>query len=50
MKSSKNPTKKGGTSSRKQAREATVRRVNVPRQSKRPVERSKQHRSRGRST
>jgi hypothetical protein len=39
------PRKK--TSSRKQVREATAPRVNVPRQSKRPTERSKQRRSRG---
>jgi hypothetical protein len=46
MKSPKNPVNKGGTSSRKQVREATAPQVNVPRQSKRPVERSNQHRSR----
>ena len=47
MKPPKNPTKKGGASSRKQVREATAPRVNVPRQSKRPTERSNQRRSRG---
>jgi hypothetical protein len=50
MKPPKNPTKKGGMSSRKQVREATSPQVNVPRQSKRPVERSNQHRSRGRGS
>ena len=35
------------TSSRKQVRETTAPRVNVPRQSRRPAERSKQQRSRG---
>jgi hypothetical protein len=39
------PPKK--TASRKQVREATAPRVNVPRQSKRPTERSRQRRSRG---
>ena len=47
MKPPKNPVKKGATSSRKQVREATAPRVNVPRQSKRPTERSNQRRSRG---
>jgi len=47
MKSTKNPSRKRGTSNRKQVRQATAPRVNVPRQSKRRVERSKQHRSRG---
>jgi hypothetical protein len=35
-----------GTPGRKQVRESTSPRVNVPRQSQRPVERSKQRRSR----
>jgi hypothetical protein len=35
-----------GTPSREQVREVTTPRVNVPRQSKRPVERSRQSRSR----
>jgi len=42
----KTPTRKSGTPGRKQVRESTAPRVNVPRQSKRPVERSKQKRSR----
>jgi hypothetical protein len=50
MKPPKNPLKKGRTSNRKQVREATSSHVNVPRQSKRRVERSHQHRSRGRSS
>jgi len=43
----KNPARKRGTPNRKQVRQATAPRLNVPRQSKRPAERSKQKRSRG---
>jgi hypothetical protein len=50
MKPPKNPLKKGHTSNRKQVREAISPHVNVPRESKRPVERSKQHRSRSRGS
>jgi hypothetical protein len=46
MKRPQDPTKKPATAGRKQVREETAPRVNVPRQSKRPVERSNQHRSR----
>jgi hypothetical protein len=42
----KTPSRKSGTAGRKQVRESIAPRVNVPRQSKRPVERSNQKRSR----
>jgi hypothetical protein len=40
------PARKRGTPNRKQVRETTAPRVNVPRQSKRATERSNQKRSR----
>jgi len=43
----KKTTPTNEAASRKQIRESTAPRVNVPRQSKRPAERSKQKRSRG---
>jgi len=48
MKRPSKPGKKGATANRKQVRQAKTPQVNVPRQSKRPVERSNQHRSRAR--
>lgn len=42
----KTPGRKSATPSRERVRESTAPRVNVPRQSKRPAERSNQKRSR----